>query len=320
MKIAVAGAGAFGTALALAEVFAGREVLLWGRDRQVMEGARKTRRLPRLSAHVLPDRIRLTGDLADLSGADAVLLAVPAQQVSTFIAEAAGVLAGRAIVSCAKGIDLNRGVGPLALIDEALPGAPAAVLTGPGFADDLAAGKPTALTLACRDEALGARLQRALATPVLRLYRSTDVTGAELGGALKNVMAIACGTAIGAGFGESARAALLTRGFAEMQRLALHFGARAETLTGLSGLGDLVLTATSDQSRNFRAGLALGRGQALPEGETIEGVATAAAAARIARDAGIELPITIAVEALTRGEARVGTALEALLARPLKEE
>ncbi|WP_373355381.1 NAD(P)H-dependent glycerol-3-phosphate dehydrogenase [Pseudoroseicyclus sp. CXY001] len=317
--IAVAGAGAFGTALAIAEALAGRDVLLWGRDAGVIAEAEASRRLPRLPEAELPGNIRLTADLAELAGAEAVLLAVPAQALRGFLS-GAGVLAGRPLVACAKGIDLGTVTGPTALIEAAMPGNPAAVLTGPSFAADIAAGLPTALTLACEDEALGESLQHALSTPNLRLYRSTDVTGAELGGALKNVMAIACGAAMGARLGESARAALISRGFAEMQRLALALGARAETLAGLAGLGDLVLTATSEGSRNYRYGLAIGRGEDFAAGVTVEGAATADAAMALATRIGVDLPITEAVAALVAGEAEVSDVLSGLFARPLKEE
>ena len=195
----------------------------------------------------------------------------------------------------------------------------AATLTGPSFAADIARGLPTALTLACADE--GAEvLQHALSTPVLRLYRTDDIRGAELGGALKNVVAIAAGVAVGAGLGDSARAALITRGFAEMTRLAVAMGARAETLSGLSGLGDLVLTATSDLSRNFRYGRALGAGEAFDTTITVEGAATAQAVSAIARQRGISMPIADAVGALAQGRASVADTVVELLRRPLKEE
>ncbi|NDV02639.1 NAD(P)H-dependent glycerol-3-phosphate dehydrogenase [Pseudoroseicyclus tamaricis] len=319
MTIAVAGAGAFGTALAIAEALAGREVILWGRDPAAIEEASRTRRTARLPQAELPEGVRLTSSLDDLAGAEAVLLAVPAQALRPFLAEAP-MLAGSPLVACAKGIDLATVTGPTALIEDAFPGTPAAVLTGPSFAADIAKGLPTALTLACADETCSEHLQHSLSTPNLRLYRSTDVTGAELGGALKNVMAIACGAAMGAELGESARAALLTRGFAEMQRLALALGARAETLAGLSGFGDLVLTATSPGSRNYRYGLAIGARETFDPSVTVEGAATAGAALALSRRIGVDLPITAAVAALVAGEAEVSDVLAGLLSRPLKEE
>ena len=194
------------------------------------------------------------------------------------------------------------------------------MLTGPSFAADIARGLPTALTIACGDDQQGEILQTALSTPSLRLYRTTDVIGAELGGALKNVLAIASGVAMGARLGESARAALITRGFPEMQRLALALGAQPETLSGLSGFGDLVLTCTSNQSRNFRYGFALGRGDAFDANTTVEGAATARAVHQLAAKLNIDMPICTVVADLTTGKTDVATALNALLSRPLKEE
>jgi glycerol-3-phosphate dehydrogenase (NAD(P)+) len=275
--IAVIGAGAFGTALAVAFAREGRAVALWARDAGQADQMRRTRKAPRLPGVELPSPVTVTTDLAAITGADAVLLALPAQALRGFLADHAPVLNGHALIACCKGIDLATLQGPAALIAAACPTATAAVLTGPSFAADIARGLPTALTLACADDATGARLQALLSTPVLRLYRTTDVAGAELGGALKNIIAIACGACIGAGFGDSARAALMARGFAEMQRLAQAIGARADTLMGLSGFGDLVLTCTSAQSRNFRYGLALGRGEAPDPAATVEGIATARA-------------------------------------------
>ncbi len=313
----MAGAGAFGTALAVA--LAGpREVALWARDAGAAAAMDRTREAPRLPGIALPPHLRVTADRAVL-GAPVVLLAVPAQALGGFLA-AQGDALGPVLVACAKGLDLATGEGPAALIARARPGAAPAVLTGPSFAADIARGLPTALTLACRDEALGARLQALLSTPTLRLYRTGDVTGAELGGALKNVVALACGVAIGAGLGESARAALLARGFAEMRRLGAALGAEEDTLMGLSGLGDLVLTATSPGSRNFRRGLALGRGEPGEPGVTVEGEATARAACGLAARLGLELPVAEAVAALLDGRLAVAEAVRALLDRPLRAE
>ncbi|NAZ37800.1 NAD(P)H-dependent glycerol-3-phosphate dehydrogenase [Rubellimicrobium sp. CFH 75288] len=318
-RVAVIGSGAFGAALAIA-LAAQHDVVLWGRETPLMERARQERRLPRLPGAILPDRVQPTGDLGAVRGAEAVLLAVPAQALREFLAAQRTVLAGAAPVACCKGIDLATGEGPSALIAAALPGSRPALLTGPSFAADIARGRPAALTLACRDEAEGARLQALLSTPTLRLYRTPDVTGAELGGALKNVVAIACGACIGAGFGESARAALLARGFAETVRLARHLGAQESTLMGLSGLGDLVLTATSEESRNFRFGLALGRGEGFAPDVTVEGAATARAALALAARCGIEMPVTAAVAGLVEGRLDAETALRLLLERPLRTE
>jgi glycerol-3-phosphate dehydrogenase (NAD(P)+) len=314
-RIGILGAGAFGTALAIALARGGREVTLVGRD----PGLARERASPRLPGMRLMAGVTATTDAAGLRGCAAVLLAVPMQRLAAALAEHAAALGGLPLVACSKGVDLETLRGPAAILAEA--GAqPPAVLTGPSFAADIAQGLPTALTLACADEAEGTRLQHLLAVPTLRLYRTQDVTGAELGGALKNVIAIAAGATIGAGLGDSARAALMTRGYAEMTRLALALGARAETLAGLSGLGDLVLTCTSSQSRNFRWGHALGRGEAFGEGVTVEGIATASAASRLAARLGVEVPITDTVAALAERRLTIGGAMEALLARPLREE
>ncbi|MFT4014595.1 MAG: NAD(P)H-dependent glycerol-3-phosphate dehydrogenase [Paracoccus sp. (in: a-proteobacteria)] len=313
MSIAVIGAGAFGTALAVALATRG-PVTLWGRDVDWPE-----RRNPRLPGVALPDNLRLTARLDDCT-APILLLALPAQVLRGFLAEQAARLDRRKLVSCAKGIDLASLTGPSALIRAACPGATVAVLTGPSFAADIARGLPTALTLACADPEAAEELQRELSTGTLRLYRTTDVAGAELGGALKNVIAIAAGAAIGAGYGDSARASVITRGFAEMTRLAAALGARPETLTGLSGLGDLVLTCTSEQSRNFRYGLALGAGREFDAATTVEGAATARAVAALAPKLGIELPVSALVAGLAERRIAMEHALDILLNRPLKEE
>lgn len=320
MRIAVAGAGAFGTALAAALAAAGRPVALWGRDAAAMAALAASRESPRLPGARLPPALAVTADAAALQGADAVLLAVPAQALGAFLAEHGERLGGRVLVTCCKGIDLATLDRPSTLVARAVPGATPAVLTGPSFAADLARGLPTALALACADDAEGRRLQAGLSTPALRLYRTRDLAGAEIGGALKNVVAIACGACTGGAFGESARAALLARGFAEMGRLAARLGAEPDTLAGLAGLGDLVLTATSEGSRNFRHGLRLGRGEGAEAGQTVEGVATARAAAALGRSFGLDLPVTDAVAALCDGRLDVGGALRALLDRPLREE
>lgn len=312
MKLAVAGAGAFGTALAVALVRGGRTVTLWGRDISGI-GAR-------LPGVLVPPEVELTQDLSPVLAADVILIAVPTQQLPNWLVRAGPRLAGRALVACCKGIDLTTLTGPTATLAAHVPGAGVAILTGPSFAADIARGLPTALTLACADPDLGQALQQGLSAPGLRLYRSTDVIGAELGGALKNVIAIACGACIGAGLGDSARAALMTRGFAEMRRLAERLGARSETLSGLSGLGDLVLTCTSAQSRNFGFGHALGRGDRFDPSLTVEGVATAKAVSGLARLQRLDLPVMQAVTDLSEGRHGVAAVLASLLARPLKEE
>ncbi|MFC3631486.1 NAD(P)H-dependent glycerol-3-phosphate dehydrogenase [Paracoccus angustae] len=313
MSVAILGAGAFGTALAVA-LSANGPVTLWARD------TGWGRANPRLPGVTLPDAIRLTDDLPDAARADTLLLALPAQALGGFLADHAARLDARHLVSTAKGIDLSKLTGPSTLLAEACPRATVAVLTGPSFAADIARGLPTALTLACADPEAGRALQHDLSTPVLRLYRTTDVTGAELGGALKNVIAIAAGVAIGAGLGDSARAAIVTRGFAEMTRLAARLGARPETLAGLSGLGDLTLTCTSVQSRNFRYGQALGARQPFDAATTVEGAATARAVAVLSRRMGCDMPIAAMVARLTDNSMTVDDAAQQLMTRPLKEE
>lgn len=310
---AILGAGAFGAALAVA-LSGTQPVTLWGRR---LPGGRVMTRLPGVS---LPEAVALTDDLgAALDGQDRVILALPAQALRGFLAQEGARLDGRWLINTAKGIDLSTGESPSALIRAACPQARIATLTGPSFAADIARGLPTALTLASEAEGIAA-LQHALSTPVLRIYRSDDLRGAEMGGALKNVVAIAAGVAIGAGFGDSARAALITRGFAEMVRLATTLGARAETLAGLSGLGDLILTSTSELSRNFRYGRALGAGEDFDSSLTVEGAATARAVAALAARLKTPMPIADSVAALAEGRAGVAEVMETLMSRPLKEE
>ena len=316
MSVQVVGAGAFGTALAEALAAKG-PVTLWGRS---LTWA-KSRENPKLPGTALSSAVTLTQELPPRTQ-DPVLLVMPMQALGGFLAEHAALLDGRDLVACCKGVDLATLQGPTALIAQHCPAATAAVLTGPSFAADIVRGLPTALTLACADEAKGRALQEALSTSTLRLYRTTDVIGAELGGALKNVIAIAAGIVLGAGFGDSARAALITRGYAEMARFAAGMGARPDTLAGLSGLGDLVLTCTSTQSRNFRHGFALGQGATPDPTMTVEGVATARAVLARAEKLGLHalVPVTAMVEAVTTGRISVRDAARELMTRPLKEE
>ncbi len=323
--IRVLGAGAFGTALAIALARNG-PVTLWARDPAQAQAMAATREnAARLPGCPLPAAVHVTAefDAPDFDAPDEdtpCLLAVPMQRLRDLLTTQA-VRPGRApLVACCKGIERESGQGPASVIADVLPGARAAVLTGPSFAADIARGMPTALTLACADDTLGRALQARLSTGSLRLYRTRDVAGAELGGALKNVMAIACGAAIGAGLGESARAALMTRGFAEMQRLARAAGAAPDTLAGLSGFGDLVLTCCSEQSRNTRFGMSLGRGASFDPSVTVEGAATARAALSLAESHRIDTPIIRTVAALCDGKLQVAQAMDMLLRRPLKEE
>jgi glycerol-3-phosphate dehydrogenase (NAD(P)+) len=316
-RITIAGAGAFGTALAIALAEADRDSTLWARSPAEMDKERcNTRYLPEMK---FPNNLRVDGGLDALKDAETVLLAVPTQNLRDFLSCFTEALEGKTCVLCCKGIEKGSGLLPGQVLAETVPSARIAVLTGPGFASEIARGLPTALTLATEIDTAG-ELQALLSTPSLRLYLSGDPTGAQLGGALKNVIAIACGVAIGAGLGESARASLLTRGYAEIRRLAIDLGAEAATLSGLSGLGDLALTCTSKQSRNYSLGLRLGRGGGVTEGTTFEGVATARACLTLAQRRGIDMPIAGIVAALLSKELTIDGAVAALLSRPLRTE
>ncbi|NRB05219.1 MAG: NAD(P)-dependent glycerol-3-phosphate dehydrogenase [Rhodobacteraceae bacterium] len=315
MTITIVGSGAFGTALALCYAACG-DVILWSRNAETLA---KTRHSPRLPGHSLPDNVVVTDNLACLHEAT-VLLALPTQQLGAFLEGMPAPIAPKAMVACCKGIDLASGLGPVDLIARHQPSCIPAVLTGPSFAVDIAKGLPTALIVAAPNAADADHLQDMLAAPNLRVYSSDDVMGAQLGGALKNVIAIACGAVMGAGLGVSARAALLARGLAEMRRFSEHFGAQADTLSGLAGLGDLVLTATSEQSRNYRFGVSLAVGRAFDASTTVEGAATARAVVDLARSHAIDVPICETVASLVAEELTVQQAMERLLARPLKRE
>jgi glycerol-3-phosphate dehydrogenase (NAD(P)+) len=268
--------------------------------------------------------VRVVVDLAALAGCDAILVATPAQATREMAARLAAALpAPRPLLVCAKGIEIGTNLFMTEVVGESAPLCPRAILSGPSFAADVAAGLPTAVALAARDEALAVELCRALKGPNLRLYHSTDLRGVEIGGAAKNVLAIACGVASGLGLGPSAAAALIARGFAELRRFGEAFGARAHTLMGLSGLGDLVLTCSSAQSRNFSFGLALGQGRAVAEaagGKLAEGATTVGALMHLARARGVDMPIAGAVEALLLGRIDARAAVVGLLARPQKGE
>lgn len=325
-SVAVVGAGAWGTALALVAAHAGRKVTLWAREADVVESIRETRENKRfLQGVTLPDAIAATGDLAACGEAEAVIVAAPAQYVRATLGSLRGVVKGATpVVLCAKGIEEKTGALLSEVLSESLPEVEGAMLSGPSFARDVARGLPTAVTLAARGE-IAARLQSTLGSPTFRPYTTDDVTGVALGGAAKNVYAIGCGMVEGAGLGKSARAALLARSFAEIIRLGLALGARAETMMGLSGLGDLVLTATSATSRNFALGRALGGGMAISstigEGKPLaEGAATAPALVARGKRENVELPIAEAVADVVAGRLDVKHAAERLLARPVGKE
>jgi len=319
-RIAVIGAGAWGTALANSVARAGREVTLWARDAAAVAAMTATRESPRLPGVKLDARVTATGAIADVAHADAVLLVVPAQALRTAASGLAPHLREKvAVAACAKGIERGTRKFMTEVIAEALPNAVPAILSGPSFASDVARGLPTAVTLACADEAVAAALTRALGSPAFRPYHTTDVRGVEIGGAAKNVLAIAAGIVQGRRLGASATAALVTRGFAELARFGRAYGARTETLTGLSGLGDLVLTCASPQSRNFSLGIALGEGRAAPA-SLAEGAFTAAVLVEMANEKTVEMPIAAAIAAVLDGTLTVDGAIESLLTRPFRAE
>jgi glycerol-3-phosphate dehydrogenase (NAD(P)+) len=321
--IAVTGGGAWGTALALTCLRAGRSVSLWESDpanAAHLAIHRESRFLPGVR---LDDRIAVVADLAEAARAEAILLVVPAQAVRAVTKALSPLLApGTPLIVCAKGLERGTQKFMTEVVGECAPGAIPAVLSGPSFAADVARGLPTAVTLAAADETLAAALAKAIGSAAFRPYRSTDVRGVELGGAAKNVLAIAAGVVTGRGLGASALAALTTRGFAELARFGRAYEAKAETMTGLSGLGDLLLTCSSPQSRNFSFGIELGRGQK-PEdihGGLAEGVFTAPVLLAMARERAVDMPIATAVAALLDGTLTVDAAIESLLTRPLKAE
>ena len=323
MRVGILGGGAWGTALAQVAA-GGGETLLWAREPEVVESVNDHHENRLFLAGVALDpAIRATADLESLATCDALLVVTPAQHMRK-------VLAGMPsldipLILCAKGMEEATMALMHDVAREAQPQAPVAVLSGPTFAHEVAAGLPAAVTLAVEDPALGERLRARIARPWFRPYLSDDVTGAEIGGAVKNVLAIACGVVEGRRLGRNARSALISRGFAEMTRFGLARGARAETLAGLSGLGDLVLTCSSTSSRNFSLGKGLGEGhqasELLADRRTVaEGAHTAPVLARAAREAGVDMPIASAVCALLAGEASVDEVVERLLSRPLRSE
>jgi glycerol-3-phosphate dehydrogenase (NAD(P)+) len=322
--IGVLGAGAWGTALANVAARGGARVSLWARDPAAVTAMAVSRENRRLPGFRLDDRVVPTSSIIEAIAADAVLLAMPAQESRSVAMLATAVRAGTPVVACAKGIERITRKFMTEVITECLPQAVPAILSGPGFAEDVARGLPTAVTLAAHDETVAQALARAMSSPTFRPYHSTDMRGVEIGGAAKNVLAIAAGIVAGRKFGTGALAALTTRGFAELARFGRAFGARAETLTGLSGLGDLILTCLSPQSRNFSLGLALGQGRTVEEAyrdsRLAEGMFTAPVLVEMANERGVEMPIATAVAAMLDGQISVDGAIESLLTRPLRAE
>jgi glycerol-3-phosphate dehydrogenase (NAD(P)+) len=326
-RIGIVGGGAWGTALAVTARRAGRDVVLWAREAEVVTAVNQRHENPLFLPGIAVDpAIAATGDVAAAASADAVLLVVPAQHLRAVADAIAPTLRpGAAVVICAKGVEEASGALMSEVAAAALPGARLAILSGPTFAGEVARGLPTAVTLATVDQALGGALIAALGTRSFRPYLSADVVGAEIGGAVKNVLAIACGIVAGRRLGDNARAALITRGLAEMVRLAQAKGGRAETLMGLSGLGDLTLTCTALQSRNHSLGFALGEGTALDEilarrRSVAEGVSSAAAVTALARRLGVDMPIVAAVDAILHHGADIDGSIASLLARPFRGE
>ena len=322
-RIAVIGGGAWGTALAQVAAKAGRDVLLWAMERDVVEAINGAHENPVfLPGIALDPAIRATNDLNDIGETGAWLVVTPAQHMRAVLEQAPRCNVPR--VLCSKGIDERSGELLHHVAAQACPGAPVAVLSGPTFAHEVAHGLPTAVTLAAEDRAIAKQLRGAIARPEFRIYISDDVAGAEIGGAVKNVLAIACGVVEGRGLGQNARAALIARGFAEMTRFGIAMGARPETLAGLSGLGDLVLTCSSTSSRNYSLGKGIGEGrdasELMADRRTVaEGAFTAPVLARLAGERGLDMPIVEAVDRLLKGAA-IDAVVEALLSRPAKSE
>jgi len=326
-RIGVIGAGAWGTALAAAACRAGREVVLWAYEPEVADSINErhenTAYLPGVP---LDPAIRATGDIAQATNAEAILLAAPAQRLRAVCAMfGTGFAKTTPVVICAKGIEQQSGALMSEVVAEALGGSPTTILSGPTFASEVARRLPAALTLACADSGLGETLSAALRTPEFRIYQSTDLVGAQIGGAVKNVLAIACGIVEGRGLGDNARAALITRGLAEIVRLGIAKGAQPETFLGLCGLGDITLTCNAMQSRNFSLGVALGKGETLDavlgaRTSVAEGVFTAQSVTGLAQSIGVEMPIAQAVNAILNAGADIDQTIAELLARPLRSE
>ena len=323
--IGVIGGGAWGTALAQVLAAGGRDVLLWARESDVVASINVKHENPTfLSGIKLDKTLKATDDIHEVAKRDIVLLVTPAQHMRTTLQTIKEDLkGGNTLVLCSKGIELDTGKLLTTLVDEEVPGTPVAVLTGPTFAREIAAGMPGAVTVGVKDEDLGKELQQALGVKGFRPYISEDIIGVQLGGAIKNVIAIACGVVHGRNMGDSARAALLTRGVAEIARLGVAMGAEKETLLGMCGIGDLMLTASSMQSRNFSLGAALGEGKTLEEilgsrNAVTEGVHTAKSTLALAKKHAVDMPITEAVDECLSGEKTIDEAIEDMLNRPFK--
>jgi len=320
-SVAVIGAGAWGTALATVAARSGREVTLFARNADHAKRIAVTRENPRLPGINLGREIAVTGDLSRAAKAELSLVATPAQHLRAAVSAIAPHLRrGTPVIACAKGIEHGTQKFMTEIISESAPQAIPAILSGPSFADDVARGLPTAVTLAAKDEALASELVQALGSATFRPYHTNDVRGVEIGGAAKNVLAIAAGIVVGRKLGASAQAALTTRGFSELARLGRACGARAETMMGLSGLGDLILTCSSPQSRNFALGLSLGRGEPKPTGKLAEGEFTAPVLIELAASRRIELPVSAAVAAVLSNKLAIDAAIEGLLTRPFRSE
>jgi glycerol-3-phosphate dehydrogenase (NAD(P)+) len=323
-RLGVIGGGAWGTALAQVAASNDRPVLLWAREPEVVESITTRRENPLfLPGQTLSPAISATGDLGNLADCDAWLVVTPAQHMRDVLTAAPR--CEGTLILCSKGIEERTGRLLHRVAADTCPSANIAVLSGPTFAHEVAAGLPTAVTLAAEDQKVAEQVRERIAQPAFRVYVSDDVTGAEIGGAVKNVLAIACGVVDGAGLGQNARAALIARGFAEMTRFGLASGARRETLTGLSGLGDLVLTCSSTSSRNFSLGRGIGQGRSAAElmsdRQTVaEGAFTAPILARLAEEMGIDMPVVGAVNKLLTGSAKVEDVLKQLLSRPPRPE
>lgn len=320
-SVAVIGAGAWGTALATVAARAGRNVTLWARNAEHAARIASSRDNPRLPGVRLAPEIVVTSELSLAASADMLLIATPAQHLRGAVNMLASHLTKPVpVIACAKGIEHGTHKFMTDVIAEAAPHTQPAILSGPSFADDVARGLPTAVTLAAKDEALASALVQALGSATFRPYHTTDVRGVEIGGAAKNVLAIAAGIVVGRNLGASALAALTTRGFSELARLGRACGARTETLSGLSGLGDLLLSCSTAQSRNFALGIALGRGEAAPAGRLAEGAFTAPVLVELATAQRVDMPVSQAVAAILDGRLTIDAAIEGLLTRPFKAE